>query len=50
MIYAIKMLLDAGAKNLRVGDNSGDTPMSFVSMEGSYQGVCEGNHYAGNIY
>lgn len=53
MIEATKILLDAGAKNRTVSPNSSDddeTPWSFISTEGSFQGTCEHDHSSANIY
>ena len=52
MIDAIKLLLDAGAKNVCIGSRPDDdeTPWSFIAAEGSYQDTCCHNHHLGNIY
>ncbi|MBQ9459736.1 MAG: hypothetical protein IJU66_07355 [Oscillospiraceae bacterium] len=50
IITATKLLLDAGAQNIPVEDDPSETPMNSIGEEGSYQDVCEHNHYLGNIY
>ena len=53
MIEATKLLLDAGAKNRTITPTSTDpdeTPWSFITTEGSYQGTCQHNHSTANIF
>lgn len=50
MIDATKLLLDAGAQNIPVFDDSKETPKDLIGLEGSFQDTCEENHYLGNIY
>ena len=53
MIEATKLLLDAGAKNRTISLEStdpDDTPWSFISTEGSYQGTCEHDYSLANIF
>lgn len=52
MIQAIKILFDAGAKNVNISSNPDDneTPWGFISTEGSYQDTCEHDHHHGNIF
>lgn len=53
MIDATKLLFDAGAKNRSISPTSEDeyeTPWSFISAEGSYQGICEHDHSQSNLY
>lgn len=53
MIAATKLLLDAGAKNRTVSPTSTsqyETPWDLIGYEGSYQGTCEHDHAAANIF
>lgn len=50
MIYATKMLLDAGAQNIPVENDPSETPMSWIGTEGSFQDTSEHDHYLGNIF
>ncbi len=53
MIEAIKLLLDAGAKNRTISRTSNDedeTPWSFIATEGSYQRACEHDHAKSNVF
>ena len=52
MLKAIKLLLDAGARDRTISYDAHETstPWDFVATEGSYQGCCEGNHKFENLY
>mgnify|MGYP004645764883 FL=1 len=53
MIEATTLLLNAGAKNRPISPVPADedeTPWSFIASEGSYQGACEKDYAASNVY
>lgn len=52
MIEAIKLLLDAGARNRTITPtaDSDETPWSFIGTEGSYQCTCKHDHALANIF
>ncbi len=52
IIEATKVLFDAGAKNMSIGesDDEDETPWDFIGTEGSYQDTCCHDHHLGNIY
>ena len=53
MVDAIKLLLDAGARNRTlslVTDDDDNTPWDSIDNEGSYQGTCEHKHSLANVY
>lgn len=50
MIEAAKLLLDAGAKNIPVGEIDDDTPQIAVATKASYTGTCLHDHPTENIF
>ncbi len=50
VIDATKLLLDAGAKNIPIGDDPYETPMTSIGDEGCFQDISEQDHYRGNIF
>ena len=50
MIDCLKLLLDAGAKNIPCTDDPESTPLEGFNAEQSFQDACEHNHRLGNIY
>lgn len=50
MIPALKLLLDAGAKNIPIEDDPYYTPIEAFHEEQSFQDTSEHNHYLGNVY
>ena len=50
MIDAVKMLIDAGAKNLPVSNNDDSTPWDFIALEGSAQRTCYHDYHTANVY
>jgi len=49
MIDATKLLLDAGARNIPVYDDSDETPMDIIGEDSDFWDI-EAEHYLGNIY
>ena len=48
IVYAAKLLLDNGAKNIEF--EKGESPLYTIGGEASYLTVCEEDHHTGNIF
>ena len=48
IVYAAKLLLDNGAKNIAIENN--ETPLDTIGGEASYLSVCEADHHTENIF